>query len=69
MKKIRRRFCPDGYIRGETLTDEERDMYLAMPVGITQTNDLIRFVTENDDAKQMFEMTASEFDWIYIEKK
>lgn len=68
MKKIRTRFCPDGYVRSTILTDEERDMYLAMPVGITQTNALIRFVTEDDNEKQIFEMTASEFDRIHIEK-
>ena len=58
----------DGMVTCSILTDEEAKQYKDMPVGITQTIDMIRIVAENEKKKQILEITASGLNHIKIKK-
>ena len=51
------------------LTSEEVKQYMDMPVGVKLTGDMIRIVSENEEEKQILEITASGMSKIRIDKQ
>ena len=48
----------DGFVTASILTEKEADKFRNMTPGVSITNDMIRWVAENDKEKQIVEITA-----------
>jgi len=59
----------NGFITCKLLTNEEVSEYMAMPVGIAQTADMIRWVAEDEEERQIIEQTANGYNRIKIRKR
>lgn len=58
----------DGFLTVSVLTEDEANEYRKMTPGVSITNDLIRWVTENDEEKQIVETTATGMNRIRVRK-
>ena len=60
--------CKDGMFSCSVLTDEEVEQYKKMPIGVKQTTNAIYSVAENEEEKQILEITADGVNRIRIPK-
>ena len=58
----------EGLVTFYVLTEEEAKSFKEIPCGFTQTNDMIRSVTECDDEKNIFEVTANGINRIRVKR-
>ena len=58
----------NGYVTCLFLTDEEAHRYRNLVPGVYQTSDMIQWVAENDEEKQILEITASGMNRIRVKK-
>ena len=58
----------DGIVTCSILTDKEAKQYKDMPVGVTQTSNMICTVAENEEEKQILEITTNCVNRIRIKK-
>ena len=58
----------DGLVTVSFLTEEEADKFRNMTPGVSITNDMIRWVAENDEEKQIFEITATGVNRIRVKR-
>lgn len=56
----------NGLLTCSILTDEETKHYSDMPAGVAQTCDMIRCVAENEEEKQILEITSNGVNRILI---
>ena len=58
----------NGLVTYSFLTDEEAHRYRNLVPGVYQTSDMIQWVAENDEEKQILEITASGMNRIRVKK-
>ena len=58
----------DGFVTASILTEEEAEEYRNMVPGVSITNDMVRWVAENDKEKQIVEITAKEMTRIRVKR-
>lgn len=58
----------DGLVTVSILTKEEADKYRNMTPGVSITNDMIRWVAENDEEKQIIETIATGMNRIRVKR-
>ena len=58
----------DGFLTVSVLTEDKANEYRKMTPGVSITNDLIRWVAENDEEKQIFEITATGVNRIRVKR-
>ena len=58
----------DGILTCTLLTKEEADAYRNMVPGVRQTSEKIQWVTENDEEKQIIEITANGINRIRVKR-
>ena len=58
----------DGILTCTLLTDEEAAAYRSMIPGVRQTSEMIQWVAENDEEKQILEFTANGMNRIRVKK-
>lgn len=59
----------DGLVTVSLLTEEEADKYRNMTPGVSITKDMIRWVAENDEKKQIIETTATGMNRITVKRR
>lgn len=59
----------DGLVTVSLLTEEEAEKYRNMAPGVSMTNDVIRWVAENDEEKQIIETTATGMNRIMVKRR
>ena len=59
----------NGLVTCMFLTDEEANRYRNIVPGVYQTSDMIQWVAENDEEKQILEFTTSGINRIRVKKK
>ena len=57
------------FVTVSILSEEEAEEYRNMVPGISITNDMLRCVAENDEEKQIIEITANGFNRIRLKRK
>ena len=58
----------DGLVTVSILTEDEANEYRKMAPGVTITNDVIRWVAENGEEKQIIETTATGMNRISVKR-
>ena len=58
----------NGLVTVSLLTEEEAHRYRNMDPGVYMTSDMIRWVAENDEEKQIIETTATGMNRIRVKK-
>ena len=58
----------NGLVTVSLLTDEEAHRYRNLVPGVWQTSEMIQWVAENDEEKQILEITASGMNRIRVKK-
>ena len=58
----------NGLVTCSFLTDEEAHRYRNIVPGVYQTSDMIQFVAENNEEKQILEFTANGMNRIRVKK-
>ena len=59
----------DGFVTASILTEEEAEEYRNMVPGVSITNDMVRWVAENDKEKQIVEITAKGMTRIRVKRR
>ena len=58
----------NGFVTVSLLTDEEAHRYRNLVPGMRQTSEMIQWVAENDEEKQILKITASGINRIRVKK-
>lgn len=58
----------NGLVTVSLLTDEEAHRYRNLVPGVWQTSEMIQWVAENDEEKQILEITANGMNRIRVKK-
>ena len=59
----------DGFVTASILTEKEADKFRNMTPGVSITNDMVRWVAENDEEKQIVEITAKGMTRIRVKRR
>lgn len=59
----------DGFVTASILTEKEADKFRNMTPGVSITNDMVRWVAENDEEKQIVEITARGMTRIRVKRR